>query len=128
MTTQATLRNRYAEDAVLTTSPAKLVLMLYDRLVRDLVDAEEAVVGRRIAEASDKLLHAQDVIMELHSGLKPELWSGGPGLANLYLWLHGELIAANVAKDAGRIAGARKLIEPLRDAWHEAARQLDGGS
>jgi flagellar protein FliS len=128
MTTQATLRNRYAEDAVLTTSPAKLVLMLYDRLVRDLVDAEEAVVGRRIAEASDKLLHAQDVIMELHSGLKPELWSGGPGLANLYLWLHGELIAANVAKDAGRIAGARKLIEPLRDAWHEAASQLDGGA
>jgi flagellar protein FliS len=128
MTTQATLRNRYAEDAVLTTSPAKLVLMLYDRLVRDLVEAEEAVAGRRIAEASDKLLHAQDVIMELHSGLKPELWSGGPGLANLYLWLHGELIAANVAKDAGRIAGARKLIEPLRDAWHEAASQLDGSS
>jgi flagellar protein FliS len=126
MTTHAALRNRYAEDTVLTMSPAKLVLALYDRLVRDLVEAEEAVTTRRIAEASDKLLHAQDVIMELHAGLKPELWSGGPGLANLYLWLHGELIAANVAKDAGRIAGARQLVEPLRDAWHEAARQLEG--
>ena len=126
MTTHAALRNRYAEDAVLTMSPAKLVLMLYDRLVRDLVEAEEAVNLGRIAAASDKLLHAQDVIMELHSGLKPELWSGGPGLANLYLWLHGELIAANVAKDAGRIAGARQLVEPLRDAWYEAAAQLDG--
>jgi flagellar secretion chaperone FliS len=48
------------------------------------------------------------------------------GLANLYLWLHGELIAANVAKDAARVAGARALIEPLRDAWHEAARRQLG--
>jgi flagellar secretion chaperone FliS len=127
MTSQSALRNRYVDDQVLTVSPAKLVLMLYDRLVRDLVDAEEAITARSIAEASDKLLHAQDIIMELHSGLKPELWSGGPGLANLYLWLHGELIAANVAKDAARVAGARKLIEPLRDAWHEAARQLGTG-
>jgi flagellar protein FliS len=127
MTTQATLRNKYVDDQVLTVSPAKLVLMLYDRLVRDLVEAEAAIESRNVPEASDKLLHAQDIIMELHSGLKPELWSGGPGLANLYLWLHGELIAANVAKDAKRVAGARKLIEPLRDAWHEAARQLGTG-
>jgi flagellar secretion chaperone FliS len=78
MTSQSALRNRYVDDQVLTVSPAKLVLMLYDRLVRDLVDAEEAIAARSIAEASDKLLHAQDIIMELHSGLKPELWSGGP--------------------------------------------------
>jgi flagellar protein FliS len=127
MTTQTTLRNRYAEDAVLTVSPAKLVLMLYDRLVKDLVDAEEAIGARNVPDASDKLLHAQDIIMELHSGLKPELWSGGPGLASLYLWLHAELISANVAKDARRVAGARKMIEPLRDAWHEAAAQLGTG-
>jgi flagellar protein FliS len=127
MTTHATLRNKYVDDQVLTVSPAKLVLMLYDRLVRDLVDAEEAIGARNIAEASDKLMHAQDIIMELLSGLKPELWSGGPALASLYLWLHGELIAANVAKDAKRVAVARGMIEPLRDAWHEAARQLGTG-
>jgi flagellar protein FliS len=127
MTTHATLRNKYVDDQVLTVSPAKLVLMLYDRLVRDLVDAEEAIGARNIGEASDKLMHAQDIIMELHSGLKPELWSGGPALASLYLWLHGELIAANVAKDAKRVAAARGMIEPLRDAWHEAARQLGTG-
>jgi flagellar protein FliS len=121
------MRDRYVDNAVSTVSPAKLVLMLYDRLVRDLVEAEEAIGAGSLADASDKLLHAQDIVMELHSGLKPELWSGGPGLANLYLWLHGELIAANVAKDAKKVAGARKLVEPLRDAWHEAARQLGTG-
>ena len=127
MSTQTAMRNRYAENAVLTVSPAQLVVMLYDRLVLDLVEAEEAIAARNIAEASDQLLHAQDVIMELHSGLKPELWSGGPALASLYLWLHGELIAANVAKDASKVAAARRMVEPLRDAWHEAARQVSAG-
>jgi flagellar protein FliS len=127
MTSQTTLRNRYAENAVLTVSPAQLVVMLYDRLVKDLADAEAAIGERNVQAASDTLLHAQDILMELHSGLKPELWSGGPGLASLYLWLHGELIAANVAKDAGRVAAARRMLEPLRDAWHEAARQVGTG-
>jgi flagellar protein FliS len=127
MTSQTTLRNRYAENAVLTVSPAQLVVMLYDRLVKDLADAEAAIGERNVQAASDTLLHAQDILMELHSGLKPELWSGGPGLASLYLWLHGELIAANVAKDAGRVAAARRMLEPLRDAWHEAARQAGTG-
>ena len=128
MTTPTALHRRYMNDAVSTVSPAKLVLMLYDRLVKDLEDAEQAIGSRSIATASDKLLHAQDIVMELHSGLNVDAWSGGPGLASLYLWLHGEMIAANVAKDAKRVAGVRKLVEPLRDAWHEAARQIAGGA
>jgi flagellar secretion chaperone FliS len=127
MTSRTAMRNRYVDDQILTVPPARLVTMLYDRLVRDLVEAEEAIAAGDIPGASDRLLHAQDIVMELHAGLRPELWSGGPGLANLYLWLHGELIAANVAKDAARVAAARGLIEPLRDAWHQAAGQLAAG-
>jgi flagellar secretion chaperone FliS len=118
--TQTALR-RYMNDAVTTVSPAKLVLMLYDRLVKDLEDAEEAIKGRQIATASDKLIHAQDIVMELHSGLNVDAWSGGPGLASLYLWWHAEMIQANVAKDPARVATVRRQIEPVRDAWHQAA-------
>jgi flagellar protein FliS len=126
---QTALQQRYMNDAVSTVSPAKLVLMLYDRLVKDLEDAEEAIKGRQIATASDKLVHAQDIIMELHSGLNPDMWSGGPGLASLYLWFHGELIRANVAKDAGLVSTVRKQIEPLQDAWHQAAKApVDAGA
>jgi|tagenome__1003787_1003787.scaffolds.fasta_scaffold19955966_2 flagellar protein FliS len=126
---QTALHRRYMNDAVSTVSPAKLVLMLYDRLVKDLEDAEEAISGRQVATASDKLVHAQDIIMELHSGLNVEVWSGGPGLASLYLWFHGELIRANVAKDAKLVATVRKQIEPLRDAWHQAAAApVDAGA
>lgn len=114
-------RQHYVGDAVSTASPARLVTMLYDRLVRDLSTAEAAIADRDTALASANLVHAQEIVLELRSSLKPELWEGGPGLASLYAFLVSELIAANVRKDAARVVACRKLVEPLRDAWHEAA-------
>jgi flagellar protein FliS len=128
LTSQTALRSRYMDNQVSTVPPAQLVLMLYDRLVKDLEDAEAAIGGRAIATASDKLVHAQDIVMELHSGLNPDAWSGGPGLASLYLWLHQEMITANVRKDGAQVKRLREMVEPLRDAWHEAARLNAGGA
>ncbi len=123
MYTQAA-RNRYAADAVVTASPAKLLTMLYDRLVRDLVQGEQAQRDGDRPAAHAALVHAQDILMELHSTLKVDVWEGGPGLAALYLWMHSELVAANVAGDADRTATVRGLVEPLREAWHQAANEL----
>ena len=39
----ALAQQRYAAESVATASPARLLLMLFDRLVRDLVMAEQAV-------------------------------------------------------------------------------------
>jgi len=121
MTTAAALRNRYARESVITASPARLVTMLYDRLVRDLMSAEAALAGRDLGAAHNELMHAQAIVTELSLGLDATAWSGGPGLAALYRFLLEELVAANVNKDAARIAGCREVVEPLRDAWHEAA-------
>ena len=122
MTSTATAaRARYAADAVRTASPARLLTMLYDRLVRDLVMAHQAVTDADVAGAHGQLVHAQQIVLELRSSLDVTAWSGAPGLAALYDFLHQELVAANVHKDAGRIASCREIVEPLRDAWHEAA-------
>ena len=117
-------RQRYVGDAISTASPAKLVTMLYDRLVRDLQVAEAALTTRDLAAANANLTHAQEIVFELRSSLKPELWDGGPALASLYAFVLSELIAANVAKDVTKVAACRALVEPLRDAWHEAANAL----
>jgi flagellar secretion chaperone FliS len=50
-------------------------------------------------------------------------WDGGPGLQSLYTWLLERLVAANVSKDAAIVVECREVVEPLRDAWHEAANQ-----
>ena len=55
MSTQAQLRNRYAREAVTTATPAQLLTMLYDRLVKDL-DAAERGLGARDIQASHSAL------------------------------------------------------------------------
>lgn len=118
-----TARARYAADSLATASPARLLVMLYDRLVRDLVTAEDAVRGGDRALASENLLHAQAIVLELRTSLDLDVWDGARGLADLYSYLHAELIQANIKKDAPRVAACRRLVEPLRDAWREAALQ-----
>ncbi len=119
--TAPNLRNRYMQDSINTASPAKLLLMLYDRLILDLMQSEEALRAGQREVAHDKITHAQEILIELQVSLDVEAWSGAPGLANLYTYLLTELIGANIARDADRVAVCRGFLEPLRDAWREAA-------
>ena len=121
------LRDRYLQDSINTASPAKLLLMLYDRLVLDLMQGEEALRDGDREDANERITHAQEIVLELRISLDVEAWSGAPGLANLYGFLLTELIGANIARDADRVASCRALVEPLRDAWREAAAAAVAG-
>jgi flagellar secretion chaperone FliS len=121
------LRDRYLQDSINTASPAKLLLMLYDRLVLDLMQAEQALRAAERETAHDKITHAQEIVLELRTSLDVEAWSGAPALANIYGWMLTELIGANIARDADRVAAIRELAEPLRDTWREAAAAAVAG-
>ena len=123
MTTSA-MRERYLQDSISTASPGKLLVMLYDRMVLDLVQAEEALAGGNRVAAGPPLLHAQEIILELRSTLNIDVWEGAQGLADLYGFLLTELIDANVKGDVGKVSSSRRLLEPLRDAWREAAASV----
>ena len=120
----ASLRARYLGDSVATASPQQLLVMLYDRLALDLERAEESLtLGDREA-ARGPVMHAQEIVLELRASLQVDVWDGGPRLAALYSWLVQELIQANVKGDIRRVRDCRKVVEPLRDAWREAAASL----
>jgi flagellar protein FliS len=120
--TVTTLRSRYLNDSVTTASPAQLLVMLYDRLVLDLSHAETALRASDRGTATTRLMHAQEIVMELRVTLDMDAWSGAQGLAGLYGFLLTELVGANVRGDADRVASCRALVEPLRDAWREASQ------
>jgi flagellar secretion chaperone FliS len=120
----ASLRARYMGDSVATASRQQLLVMLYDRLALDLERGQAALMAGDRAAASEQLQHAQEIVLELRSSLQVEAWEGGPRLASLYTWLLTELIAANVKGDLRRVGDCRKIVEPLRDAWREAAASL----
>ncbi|MGY1619509.1 flagellar export chaperone FliS [Geodermatophilus sp. SYSU D00691] len=120
----AALRARYLGDSITTASPQQLLVMLYDRLALDLERGHVALTEGNRAEANTQLQHAQDILIELQSSLDVDAWEGGPRLSALYSWLITELIKANVKGDVRRVADCRKVVEPLRDAWREAAASL----
>lgn len=120
----AALRARFVNESVATASPQRLLVMLYDRLALDLERAETALgLGDRVG-ASELLMHAQDIVLELHGSLNPDVWDGAAALSSLYNWLYGEMVLANVKGDVRRVADCRTVVEPLRDAWAEAAALL----
>lgn len=127
-TTAQTARRRYLADAVTTTSPAGLVTMLYDGLVSDLERAKAAIEEGDHRAANDRLVHAQRIVLELQTGLRPELWSGGPALAALYVYFGEQLVRAKLTRDAALVAEIHRLVTPLRDAWHQAAVIVRTGS
>ena len=120
----AALRARYLGDAVSTASPQQLLVMLYDRLALDLERAQAALETGDREESNAQLQHAQEIVIELRSSLDVSAWDGGPRLAALYTWLLTELIGANTRGDVRRVGDCRRIVEPLRDAWREAAASL----
>jgi flagellar protein FliS len=125
MTTQA-LRNRYVSDSVATAPPAQLLVMLYDRLVLDLMIAAQALEAGDRTTGSGRLYHAQEILMELRATLDTSAWSGGPGLAALYSYMINELVQCSITADRQRVETVQNFAEQLRDAWREAATQVTG--
>ncbi|WP_138760339.1 flagellar export chaperone FliS [Modestobacter altitudinis] len=120
----ASLRARYVNNSIATASPHQLLVMLYDRLALDLERGHTAMAAGDREQASAQLQHAQEIILELQASLRVDIWDGGPRLSALYAWLLSELIRANTKGDLRRVADCRKIVEPLRDAWTEAAASL----
>lgn len=119
--TAPNLRDRYLQDSINTATPGKLLVMLYDRLVMDLVQGEDGLRTGDREQANERITHAQEIILELRATLDVDAWAGAAGLASLYGFLVTELIQANIQRDADKVATCRGLVEPLRDAWREAA-------
>jgi len=122
--TATSLRARYMGDTVSTASPQRLLVMLYDRLALDIERAQTALVAGDRVEGGEQLQHAQEIVLELLASLDVNAWEGGPRLAALYNWLLTELMTAHAKGDANRVASCRQVVEPLRDAWRQAAASL----
>lgn len=119
-------RNQYLRDQILNATPARLLTMLYDRLVLDINRAEAAQLDGNWAAASEQLIHAQAIVTELSSSLQSGVWDGSEGLFATYVYVGNALMNANITRNVDLTREARDLVAPLREAWHEAAALLPG--
>lgn len=116
----ATARARYQTDGSTGLSGGRLLVALYQRLLRDLVGAETAIEARDIEGAHLHLVHAQEIVDSLEDALDRGAWDQADRMSSLYAHLHRELVAANVAKDAARVVRCRRLVEPMAQTWQDA--------
>ena len=116
-------RARYLADAVATASPARRIVLLYDRLWLDLQRGQAALDAGE-STARDHLQHAQQIVAELLGSLDQNAWPGAANLAALYGYLLRELIAESGEPQPGRLTLISKIVSDLRATWQQAAEQL----
>ena len=117
----ASVRDAYVGGMVNTASPARLLVMLFERLGRDVEQAALCQEAGEHVAANPLLIHAQEIILELRSSLRHDVWDGAANLDAIYAWLHSELIRANVNRDATITRDCQRIIDPLVETWREAA-------
>lgn len=120
--------SQYNTDAILSAPPARLLTMLYDRLLLDLGRAQFAQETQNWPVATENLLHAQAIVTELAATLKGDTWDGAQNLLDIYNYTLQAMIGANIHHDVERTKECIALLEPLRQTWHEAAGLLPAPS
>lgn len=112
----------YKKTTVESASPGKLLLMLYDGLIKDVDIAREAIEKKDINTAHNRLMNAQDIMLELMSTLNMD-YEISKELLNLYSYLRQQLAEANLKKDGQILSDIRGIIVDLRDTWREAIKK-----
>ena len=120
----APAKNAYAETAVLTASPERLVVMLYDGAIRFLHQAAAAVRAGDPIRTRDRLRRAEAIIDELNHTLDFE--RGGEiatHLRGIYLFCKRRLLECNLHRDAEGITQVAALLGELRESWESVASE-----
>jgi len=113
----------YKETQIKTASRGKLVVLLYDGLIRFLDIAVENLPLKKYDIVSSNILKAQDIVAELIMALNFDAGDLSQKLMSIYTFFNTKLIEANVKKDPAPIKFVRKMACDLREAWKEVAKK-----
>jgi flagellar protein FliS len=122
MSHPARAAQQYLQTQVRSSSPLELVVLLYDGALRSSAVAIEAMERRDIPTRRNAITRTLAIVSELQSTLDME--KGGQiaeDLDRLYTWITDSLVRATVEQNAAPIHDVRKVLEIMRDGWHQIA-------
>ncbi len=117
--------NANHEQRILTASPARLVVMLYEAAITSLNKAIKAIGEGDIKGRWAANKHAVDIIEQLLVTLDTD--RGGEIAANLerlYPFMIRHLINVDLHNDPVPAREVIELLEPMHESWCELERQL----
>jgi flagellar secretion chaperone FliS len=121
MTPYATAQQAYRDSAILTATPERLVVMLYDGANRFLIQGAAAMRAGDLTVTNDRLRRAEAIVNELRSTLDMSAGQVATNLESIYGFCQRLLLEARLKQDADKIDHVARLLRELRDAWDEAA-------
>lgn len=117
--------DKYRQSSVQTSSPAQLLLMLFDGVIRFGKAAIEGVDSVDYAKVNTNLGKAQTIVYELMATLD-QSYEVSNGLYSLYDYINSLFIQANIKKKKEPIEEALGYLLELRQSFAEAAKMTAG--
>ncbi|MFP4975361.1 flagellar export chaperone FliS [Paenibacillus sp. CN-4] len=116
---------KYRQSAVQTSTPAQLVVMLYDGAIRFIKAGLDGMEKRDNEKTNTNLGKAQTIVSELMSTLNHQ-YEVSKNLESLYEYTNFLLREANIRKDASKAEEAVGYLIELRETWVTAQKIISG--
>lgn len=111
----------YANNKIMTATPAELTLMLYDGAIKFCNLAITAIEEKDIPKAHQNIIKAERIIEEFQSTLDHK-YPVAKDFDEVYQYLLSRLIQANIKKDTEILEEVLKHLRTMRDTWKEVMR------
>lgn len=125
--TQANGYNAYAQNKVMTASPAELTLMLYEGAIKFCNIAVVAIEQNDFEKANINIQKAERIIGEFQATLNFK-YAVAKDFDNVYRYLMERLIQANLKKDTEILEEVLKHLRTMRDTWKEVMHLTKNGT
>ena len=118
---------KYRQSSVQTSTPAQLLLMMYDGAIRFVKMGVEGIKEQDFQKANTFLNKTQSIVSELIVTLDYS-FDVSKGLSSLYEYINYLLIQANIKKEAAPAEEALGYLVELRETWAQAAKMTQNPS
>jgi flagellar secretion chaperone FliS len=112
----------YQRQAVTTSKPEDLTLMLYQGMVKFIRLSKNALQKNNFEESNKNNVRAQDILSELMLTLKKG-YEVSESLLSLYDFMKFRLIEANIKKSSEILEEVEGYAVELMDTWATAMKQ-----
>jgi len=113
--------NQYKENTVVTSRPEELTLMLYNGLVKFIMQAQLAIDKHDFEKAHSSIVRSKEILICFENTLDMK-YDVSKDLLGMYEYMYKRLTEANVKKDKAILEEILGFAKGLRDTWAQAMK------
>ncbi len=114
--------NAYANNKILTASPAELTLMLYEGAIKFCNIAVAGIEEHNIEKAHNNIQKVENILEEFQATLDHK-YEVAKDFDHVYKYLMDRLVQANIKKDKAILEEVLEHLRTMRDTWKEVMQQ-----